>query len=291
MRWTVLLLALAACGSGKSKEECRAEAAAMKALFAGANLEAPGVSLDPRMKLVQRSDLAARPTYAPEIGVQANEIRFERAVSSTLDDLHARLAVTFLKNAEHIEAFYRNRPNPPDARTINLVVDEATSWGTVVDVVSTARRAGFTRPSFVFVLPSTGTPPPRAPIDDEIDKLVAGPPDNVATSFAEMVSQEVKRCPAATKVFGAVGGVEADNKAEYIAEAIPEALVECDCNVDLPNLRAVLWRVMVTPNPPRVLALDPDAPAETIKLPASTTWKDAAKRFTPALKNADLVVE
>ncbi len=291
MRWMVLLLALTACGSGKSKETCRAEAAAMKTLFAEANLEPPGIWIDAKMHLVQRSDISAAPAYAPEIDVRANEIQFERQVITKLDDLGARLEASFREGADEIErSGLKRRPNPPDERNINLVFDASTPWQTVVGVVGAARRAGFTRPSFVFGLPTKGSPPPRAPIDDDIDKLLDEPAGTVATKFAEMVSKEVKGCPAAIKVFGAVGAEASDNKAAYFAEAIPDALVECNCNVDIPNLRSLLWRIMATPNPPRVLAFDPDAPAEPIALPASTSWKDAAMHFTPTLKNADLRV-
>lgn len=282
----VSALVVLACGKGSPEEgPCRKDAEALGRLLAEANVDPPLFYVGD-LKLVERSDLGpAKTARAPELMIRAGEIRLEgRPVAR--EELVARLAEARKRVDDERE---RGRSDGAVPGRIYLLIEGAAPWGEVVGAVEAADLAGFQAPAFVFTTTVVGHPPPRSSIDDELDALLKEDSGERATRFAKIVSKQVETCPALTTEFGRVSSVEGEDKATTLIKAIPEALVECKCHVNMPALRSAMWRLLWNPTPTRVIAFEPAAPAMTLSLPAATTWAVASKQLTPATKRAAFV--
>ena len=291
MHWIlIVMVALAACG--KSKAECRTEAESFGKLLAAADLSQSVLQVDDTMDLVERTDLRPYELHeAPVVYLDAKQTRYQGKLIANVGELGELLAAAHASIVEMIESGKVPRRNPPDPRRLIFAIDAATPWSSVVATVDVAAKAGMTAPEFVFDLPVTWKAPPRAPIDTELDKIVDDKEGGMATRFAEITKRLVQRCPSVVRIFGEVSAVEGGNKTEYIARALPKALIDCDCNVDMPDFRATIWRIMANPRPMRVLAFDPDAPAKSIAAPGAKPWREVAPTLAPDVGNAKLVVE
>lgn len=282
-------LALAVgCDDDKPPAECRREAEALQALLRSVDTDPWLLSIDDGFQLVERTDLPDTTTLrAPVIVVGERETVFEGRPVLGADELSERLAEVQAGRA----ALAREPGGPPGTDLVYLQIDARARWQRVVEAWSAARAAGLRAPAFVFRAPSTVTPPPRAPIDDQLDALLHdGDPSNRATGFARLIEQEVERCPALVRSFGSVATTGTESKSKRLIDELAPALIECKCRVSLPNLRSALWRLLANPHPTRVLALDPAPPTSTIRLPAAMTWAEAASRFTPDVRSAELAV-
>src|SRR5688500_6858679 len=92
MRWFVII-ALVACGKGKSKDECRAEADAVGTLLVEAAKEVPSFYEPPDdVKLVARTDLPARRDLrtGPVVTVTPTELRVADVYLGGRDSLRAQ---------------------------------------------------------------------------------------------------------------------------------------------------------------------------------------------------------
>lgn len=287
-RW--LILAVLTSGCGKSAKECRTEAEALGKLLAEADTEPSLLQVPANVVLPSRTDLPRRElSYAPAVNLTATAITYQGQQLAGPEDLRERLAAARANVEDDIARgrFHGERPHP---ELVYFLIDEATPWLRVVDTVKVAGEAGMRAPAFVFATPITSKPPPRAPIDDKLDAIIASEDaSNKAIELARIMSTEVEDCPALMKAFGAVASEESKSKAQVLIEAIPPALIDCGCNVHMANFRSAMWRVLANPNPTRVVAFDPAAVRQTIALPAGTLWREASKRFTAELKFAELV--
>ena len=285
----LVALAIAFAGCGKSAEECRSEAVAFGALLAAHETEA-GPIWRSDAKLAARSDLSRLREDAPTLTIFPDRILDARGNSGPIAAVREVLQVMQTEAVARKERFAGTLRI--DERRLYVLIDEATSWRDVVHVVDAAAKTGFTAPIFVFGLPVTITPPPRAPVDDELDRI--GSDDytrNKATAFAEITQKQVAECPSLIALFGAVASDDSESKSAIIVEGIAQALIDCRCNVPMADFRSTMFRLLVIPNPMRGLALDPDAPKQRIALRGTTPWSVASKQLTPATKNVELVVE
>jgi hypothetical protein len=263
-----VLLATTACG--KSTEECRTEAEAVGKLLMETPHEASAFRLAPDVTLVERGDLKAT-AAADSIVVVANarEVSFEGTVVSDLADLRVRLA----------QLRERRRTKPDE---IYFQLDRATPWSKVVELVDTARAAHLPIVGFAFATGEKLAPPPRAPIDDQLDRVMNGSdgPANQAVEIAKLMEPVVEDCPALQRVFGAVASDSTESKADLLIKALAPALIECRCKVDIPSLRSLMWRVTATA-PIKVVVVEANG-GDTLALPGATTWEQAGKQLSHA---------
>jgi len=261
-----LLLATTACG--KSTEECRTEAEAVGKLLMETPHEMGAVRLAPEVTLVERGDLKAT-AEADSLVVVANahEVRFEGTVVTDLADLRIRL--------DQLRVRRRTKPD-----RIYFQLDRATPWSKVVELVDTARAAHLPMVGFAFATGEKLTPPPRAPIDDQLDRVMNGSdgPANQAVELAKLMEPVVEDCPALQRVFGAVGSDSTESKADMLIKALAPALIECRCRVDIPSLRSLMWRITAA-DPIKVVVLEANG-GDTLALPGATTWEQAGKQLS-----------
>jgi hypothetical protein len=280
-----LLLAVAIAGCGKSAEQCKLEAEAFGKQLAEADTEIAVWTT--KVKLPVRRDVTHRELrMAPVVTVVRGGFTYgydDRPI--TREELREELRKERERALESIARNSRFAKNY-EPRMVYFVIDESVPWSEVVAAVELAADVELTMPVFLFAVPATWTPPPRAPIDDELDRIANAEPGDRATKFAQIISQLVEDCPAMVTAFGQVGSEESRSKAQILIEAIPPALIDCNCKVPMDDFRSAIWRVMVPAQPMRAIVLDPGAPAEPLALPAAMTWGEASKRLAPTTKNA-----
>jgi hypothetical protein len=157
-----------------------------------------------------------------------------------------------------------------------------------VRVVDAAVRADFDAARFVFARPFHGRRPPPSTVEPELDAIVHNHDgSSIATRLAEKIKSTVEDCPAIQRVFGEVASTEG-NKTDHLIRQIPEALVDCNCNLDMPSFATEMWYVMANEHPVGVVAVQIDPTGTAIELPAITPWREASKQLTPTMKSVAL---
>ena len=164
-----------------------------------------------------------------------------------------------------------------------LAIDAAETWDRVDAAIHAAKLAGFDRPHFVFARPDAGTPPPRAPIDDQLDAVFA---HRRVDELVALASETVSRCPSLVRAFGSTTA-STDKSAEILSQLTP-ALIDCDCNVDLASLRSLLYRLYAMPRPETELVATIDSGAPVVMLPAAMPWRDASQHIDSTATTIDV---
>lgn len=285
-----LALAAAACSDGKSKDQCRAEATAVGDLLVAAAQEpAAMLVLRDEVRLVTRTDLPRRKdvSRAPVVMLAPAAMTVDDKPIADVAALTDQLTLSRAMLEEELQRYPQAEGR--ERRRVYFMIDPAMPWERVVAAVDAASKAGFTAPAFVFEQPPGLQPPPRSPIDDKLDAIMKADPSERATQVAQLASKLVDKCRPLADEFGRVTGDPAENKAMTIASAVKPALIACNCSVNIPELRSVMFRVIFVPRPLRVVMFDADGSRLPIELPRNATWAEASKRFTPTLKNAELI--
>lgn len=287
---TVVVVAavLAAGGCGKGREACKTEATELGRFLAEAN-EGPQVFVAaPGLHLVSRPELPHTPPVpAPVVIVTTAGFVYE-GQTVDLAGLATRLADASTRLRDRIAAGHVSRRTPPDPHVVIVEIDEAAPWREVVAAMQAGATAGFDRPVVLFARPQPLKPPPPSAVDGELDHLERD--GNAATELATIASKAIKGCSALEKEFSRVGNDDGDDKAKTLIAAIPPALIDCGCDVDLPALRTVMWRIVSTPSPTTSIALTLAAGGEEIAFPAATPWREASARFTAKTRTIALGV-
>lgn len=288
----VLAIALLAGCSGKSQEECRTEATALGDLLVEVAKEPGSMFVIPDdLPLVKRTDLPMRTdlSTAPTVTLTPSSMKLGDVPERTMEELTLDLRGKYGELQADLESGKLRPDWVKEPRRVYFLIDPATPWERVVAAVDAANKAGLTAPGFVFEAPQPIQPVPRSPMDDKLDAVMKAEPSERATEVAQLASKVVDRCGPLEEAFGRVAGSEGENKAMIIARSVKPSLIGCECKADIPALRSVLFRIMYVPRPPRVITFDPDGGKQPIELPKPTTWAEASKRFTPTLKNAELI--
>ena len=273
-RRLAITVLLAACG-GKSANECRTEAESLATLLRETPHEMSPLMPQQDVTLVKRSDLRDAGTWKAIVVVAtAERTTSQGSPIGGAGDLRDLLEL-------------RRNGGATKDYGVYFQLDRATPWSKVVELVD-AKRVGHTQIGFAFATGDKLTPPPRTPIDDKLDALMSGPANNRAVELARLIETTITDCPALTEEFGKVGE-STESKADIIIKGLAPALVECKCDVDMPALRSVMWRLMAVEPNLKVLAFDATSGAK-LAFPAATTWEVASKRLSPGT-NYQLAVE
>ena len=274
----LLLAALALLGCKRGGEDCPARAEELGRFLTSMDHDMSLVALDEGLEPVRRDDLAPlEPALSPVVQVRPDAITFQGDRVADAAELGVRLAEA-RAGAEEVAEMTPERERGA-LRRLHLVLDRRTTWDTAVQVTDAAREAGYTEVIFVFARPPATPPPPRSAVDDELDRALQKDSSERATEAARIAERIVKGCAAIERLFGSVASTPGEDKAARLLAGVGPALVECDCAVDIPALRSVLWRIAGNPRPLSAVTVElaPDAPP--ITLPAATTWEKAAARL------------
>ncbi len=279
MRFPALAVVVLAVACGKSKDKCKAEADDLVKYLRAVDHGAQVLLIDDDMHLVSRPELPHTDAVpAPVVVMKATEITYDGQLITDAADLRERLESTLHKIQDDI-ATGRTPKRYHWDRRLYFEIDEAAKWGTISAVADAAGEVGFV-PYFVFALPQTVARPPRAPIDDELDRIMHDEASNKATQLAKLMSGQVRSCPAIEKLFGTVSSQETD-KAKFIIDGMGPALVDCNCAPDMANMRSVMYRLLADEHPTGNVPITIARGAKPVELPVGTPWRDAAAKLAP----------
>ena len=285
--WSFLFLLAACKGGGSNPAACKRDADELQAFLRSVNSGSQPINVPLDAKLVVRSDLpalTARST-APSVYVAAGRIEVDGTVVPDPAALREHL-LEWRNRAED-----KAKPDDPEPVHWFVEFDPAVPWSQVVAIVEAANNAGLHAPAFVFAVADTTKPPPRTPVDDELDQLDKVLPADRATGLAKILEKEIAGCTALQRVFSSVGRDESVEKSTYVINGFGPALVECQCHANLLNLRSAMFRVIHNANAPHVLAFDPEAEPTELAMPATMPWSEASAQLKPDLKAATFVVK
>jgi biopolymer transport protein ExbD len=249
----------AGCGGKTAKPECKTSADELVQYLRGIDHDSQPFFVDSDVHLAVRTDLPrSKLATAPVVTVKPTQIVVASQVVADTNELAARLSAAANK------------------AQLYLQLDNDAKWGMIASVAEAAAKSGFERVSIVFARPRTGSPPPHSKVDDEIGEIVKDEQHGgKASEIAQVTRDVVASCSSMTKLFGDVAATEGD-KAEYLLDRIGPALVDCDCNVDVPSLRSVMYRLVGNPTPVAVLPLVLARDGATVEQPASRPWSAAS---------------
>lgn len=271
-RIAIVVAAAAACGGGgKDPAVCRREAEALGTLLTTMDYEAPAFYAGD-IELALRSDT---PRQATERG-ETMEVRSD-GVSYRGRSLDAESTTEYL-----VHDFVSGKDGP----LLYVAIDKKATWENVGRAVRAAYDVGYRRVGLAFQRPPAPvTRPSRSPIDDDLDRLQASDDGaNKATEYARMVERIVKGCAPMVATFSSVAADDGESKAEKIVRAIEPSLVKCNCNVDLPAFRSVMFRLLHIEKPQSAFVVTLDPAAAAVVLPPETLWREAHVKLTPGAR-------
>jgi hypothetical protein len=271
MRWLVVAILLAGCAN-KSPSKCRAEAEELERFLKAADHKSPPFEIRAPMTLVVNDHIPTRDfPYADEILVFGDHWKFIDDRHHSIDTLAQRLA------QEH----ERGRKMDPDH--IYLVIDRAATWDRIVAAFEAAHDAGFTKQLFVFVGSKRQPAPPPSPIDAELDATYALEGEGRVERIARPFRRFAEQCPTMKKGFR---HDETRDRTTALIEDTTKDLIGCNCNVDIPSLRAAMWRLIAAPVPLKIVEIEAVRPGtaspRVVIAPVPTRWSDVGKRLIDA---------
>lgn len=287
-RRLIVALALVA-GCENSASDCKVRAGELAHYLATMDHEpeaVPGYLLD-ELHLVRRTDLPrGAVARLPFIEVSPTRVVF----AGKLIAIDEQLVDEMKREARALEdAIASGRISGTDKlrRRLLLVVDQAADWGMVVRIAELAASAGFDHLGFLFARPAATPPPPRSVFDDELDALTArrhptrliDPHDG--DERERIWSKVLRSCDSVRALFATVNSSGQGDKAEMLIRGIAPALIECNCDVDMPSLRSGMWRLIGQPHPTSQLEIVLERDASRIDQASSTPWREASKQLRP----------
>ncbi len=235
----VLVLALVlGAGCGKSAETCQRESADLAAIFQGMDTRL-GVETQ-FVRLARRDDLPVAPDIFGE-RLEVSEAGFWLAGRDAAPG-----------DVDHVLAQVRERARGRPLPTLLLAIDAQAPWQRVVELFEALQGNAFDSALLVFArTPIVSTPPPRTPFDEELDALEKAAPSDRAERLAKLVSQLIRECQATKDLFASVAPTE--DKAKFIMDGLPPALVACRCRTDVPALKSLMYRLLANRAPTTTL--------------------------------------
>ena len=281
----VLVLLATACDDSSKPEKLGAERCAREVLRLRGWLtemtketdESP-VPVRPSIFLmVANIEKPDRPTSSgPLVEITENRTWIENQVArpNQLDELMKKTA----KQAGNLGRGDREEAKLP---RLLLAVDRDAPWSRVVAVHDAAARAGFTQISLLFTpygAASTKRPGPSS-VDGKLDTIqrITDPVKKIP-QLAKLTRRICSGCQALDKVFKTLSVTNPEAKARVITRFLPDAVAECDCAVDLPALKAILWTMLERPSmivEQFEISAEPSEKYKELKLRPSLPWHQA----------------
>jgi biopolymer transport protein ExbD len=169
----------------------------------------------------------------------------------------------------------RNRagPQPSSGRTLAIAVDRHAAWKDIIDVVEAGLATGYSEVEFLFerdAMPPVNRLPSE--IDEQLASLASGnPPEATKLALAELMTEVLSPCAGAVSLYERTRDDEAHW--EILRAELPKEIRHCDCNVDLPSVKAFLHDVYHTREAYTSVRLPIDDRASvSVAAPADATW-------------------
>jgi hypothetical protein len=230
---------------------------------------------DALVTLLRGTDPPIGTPYGLTVDLKADRILID-GKRVELEDLVAML----IEARQHVPASMR-REIGEGSGGVFIRVDDSVPWSRVVALSQKLDAGAFDHPTFFSARAPKNAPPPRSPIDDELDKQLGSDDSggNEATALANAMTKVFKPCKPLDKVFHTLASEDGGDRRERMLLSMSEALPECSCDVDMPALRSVMYRLYQDPHPADAHKIVLAKAGKPIALPAATLWKDAAKQL------------
>ncbi|MBL8949650.1 MAG: hypothetical protein JNK82_02660 [Myxococcaceae bacterium] len=168
---------------------------------------------------------------------------------------------------------------------VGFAIDRAARWEQVVAAADAFTAVGLESGVLLFAERFTPAPPGPSAIDEDVKRAqsILELPERVGVIGA-LGGQVMKRCQAAVEAFYQKGSSqELRTPFTRLADALPK----CECKLELPALRKILWESFA-PNPPMLgVKLKLGAKGRVVKLAAGTSWSSAAETLVKAAAKGD----
>jgi hypothetical protein len=192
-----------------------------------------------------------------------------------------RLDELMKKTAEQAKNLGRGDKEAAKLPRLLVAVDRDAPWSRVAAVHAAAARAGFTQVSLLFTPYGTATTkrPGPSSIDGQLDTIARmTDPVKKVPRLARLTRRVCGACAPLDKVFKTLSVTNPEAKARVITRYLPDAVAECDCGVDLPALKAILWTMLERPSmivEQFDIAEKPSEKYKDLELPPDTPWHKA----------------
>ncbi len=143
---------------------------------------------------------------------------------------------------------------------VALLVDGRVAWRSIAPIIGAIGSAGVQHVSLAFAAGEVhATPPAPSSIDAQLTAFDAkedadlerDPGGTLARTMArkgppEFVAAVYKNCPQASQLLGDILSerVPSDDKIKAIAEKLPDAVVTCNCKIEIHALERLIWRLI-----------------------------------------------
>jgi hypothetical protein len=223
---------------------------------------------------IENADRPASSGPLVEISKKRTWVENQVARPNQLDEL-------LLKTAKQAENLGRGDKEAVKLPRLLVAVDRDAPWGRLVAVHDAAARAGFTQISLLFTpygAATTKRPGPSS-IDGQLDTIATmTDPVKKVPQLAKLTRKVCGGCAPLDKVFKTLSVTNPEAKARVITRFLPDAVAECDCAIDLPALKAILWTMLERPTmivEQFEIATKKSEKQKGVKLAPDTPWHKA----------------
>jgi hypothetical protein len=183
---------------------------------------------------------------------------------------------------------------PAEASRIAVAVDRDVAWSEVVELTARLVKAGRIEVDWMVATfpPILAAPPGPSSIDAELPTIrTTSDLFEHGAKFGNLSTRLTASCPSAAEVFKRMATLAFKNRPRLLREALPDALVACNCKIDVPAVQALLFLLFGRKtNQPVATAVRTELEAfskRVMALPAKTTWAEAFPKILQASKDDD----
>jgi hypothetical protein len=215
----------------------------------------PGVVLGDQDRLVEHP--GAPLGLGPVVQVEPGRLGFEgRWLGDDGDPSQAaqraRLVELEAALSQSHQVWRLLHPGKDDVPPLSLAVAREVPWRELVALTDSLIRQGRRSVDWVFAVPSTpaAAPPPRSSIDTQLGALRATTdPARKSAMLSDLTARVLAPCPPAVKSLSAAGAAPSEDRPGRILLALPKAVGECQCALEIPALQALLYAIFgLAPN-------------------------------------------
>ncbi len=265
IRVALVVATLAACKGGKSPAQCKTEVDDLVAFVAAIPQPA---RVPPETHLVERRELPLAPMPAVDIViVEPDGIAYHGSHVADAEELATRLQA-------------------PGERAIAIAIDGDAAWGIAVDVMVAVAASGHDHQLVMFSRPYTMPPPPPPRTRVEEALALAGAPGTkkYAAELSRQYREILRGCRNLDRAFSEMSDTADPDKWKILVDGIGRALPECDCAVDIAQLRSLLWAIGYAPEPAAAFEVVIARDGTRFEYPLMAGWSEVAPHLSPGAK-------
>ena len=172
-----------------------------------------------------------------------------------------------------------------------LLVDAKATWGAVAAVAATLLAEKISTVGLVFDVPHQVKKPGPSSMDRDVARLQGLPPARRQEEVARLWAKQVHPCRPLAEGLASLAAADPSQGQSQMVAVIPGALRLCQCKVDLPAFKTLLFTTFYTGQPKGVAWITLQPKAARVSLPAGTPWSAAHKQLLEAGETVSIGVK